>query len=168
MKPLAVTLLIVAVYLAFPARLTSAQCNDYAGCAGQRADANAKLGQWARETAVAIAEERRAAATERAYERMIALTATEAARPTKTPVPTVTAWPTATSLPTATPQPVATVTSVPIVTTEAKIVETAPRVNTSGIWFYFLVFGFGVSAVMAAAAFGFLWNWHSKKQTHER
>lgn len=141
MKPLAVFVLIVAVYLAFPARFASAQCNDYAGCAGQRADANAKLGAWARETAVAIAEERRAAATERAYERMVALTATEAARPTKTPVPTVTAWPTATSLPSATPQPAQIIVQVVVTQTQQPVniqPETRAKSNTAG---YIVVFG---------------------------
>lgn len=117
MKHLAVTSLIVIVCFAFASRVY-AQCDDYATCAGQRADAQAKLGQWAQETAQAKAEERRAVATDRAYNRMIALTATEMARPTKTPVPTVTVQPSATSLPTATntPVPVATVTSAPSAT----------------------------------------------------
>lgn len=107
MKPFAVTLLIVIVYFAFVSRV-SAQCIDYASCVGERAEIDARLRPWARETAEAKAEERRAAATERAYNRMIALTATEAARPTRTPVPTVTAQPSATSFPTVTPIPSAT------------------------------------------------------------
>ena len=62
MKPFAVTLLIVIVYFAFVSRV-SAQCIDYASCVGERAEIDARLRPWARETAEAKAEERRAAAT---------------------------------------------------------------------------------------------------------
>ena len=95
------------VCIAFTGRVW-AQCSDYAGCAGQRADAQAKLSEWYRATAQAVAEERRAIATERAYDRMMALTATEMARPTRTATPT--------PMPTATRLPIATVTPSPIAT----------------------------------------------------
>ena len=103
MKPFAVTLLIVVVFaIALP---VSAQCLDWASCVGQKAEINARMGSWARETAEARAAERQAAATERAYNRMVALTATEIARPTRTPWPTLIV-PSATVQATATPQPI--------------------------------------------------------------
>jgi len=106
MKPLAVlTMIVIAIAFVMP---VSAQCIDYASCVGAKAEIDARLRPWAKETAVAVAEERRAVATQRAYDRAIALTATEAARPTRTPVPTVTAQPSATSFPTVTPIPSAT------------------------------------------------------------
>ena len=83
MKSIAV-LCALAVSLAFSSAHVLAQCDDWTGCAGQRADAQAKLSEWYRATAQAIAEERQAAATQRAYDRMMALTATEMARPTRT------------------------------------------------------------------------------------
>jgi len=107
MKSLAVlTMIVIAIAFALP---VSAQCIDYASCIGEKAEIDARLRPWARETAVAAAsataEARQAIATQRAYDRAIQLTATEMARPTKTPVPTVTAQPSATSLPTVTPMP---------------------------------------------------------------
>lgn len=84
-----VVVCVLVVCVAFAGRVW-AQCEDYAACAGQRADAQAKLSEWYRATAVAVAEERQAIATGRAYERKMALTATEAARPTRTPMPTAT------------------------------------------------------------------------------
>lgn len=101
------------------AECVSAQCSDYAGCAGQRADAQAKLGAWARETAEAVAEERRAIATERAYDRMMALTATELARPTRTPTPTP--IPTTTRIPTATATPTLSATSAQIMVVQMTV-----------------------------------------------
>lgn len=141
MKLFAVTLLIVIVYFAFVSRV-SAQCIDYASCVGERAEIDARLRPWARETAEAKAEERRAVATQRAYDRAVQQTATEAARPTKTPVPTVTTQPSATSAPTVTPHTVivqVVVTQPPAVATPAPMVaEAKPKSNTAG---YIVVFG---------------------------
>lgn len=140
MKSLAVlTMIVIAIAFVSP---VSAQCIDYASCVGERAEIDARLRPWARETAEAKAEERRAIATERAYNRMIALTATEMARPTRTPVPTVTPQPSATSAPSATPQMVivqVVVTQTPAVATPAPMVaEAKPKSNTAG---YIVVFG---------------------------
>lgn len=147
-------ILLVFALLAL-AQPVSAQCSDRASCIGQKVEISVRLTDWAKQTVEAAP--------------------TSTPRPTQTPRPTMTA--TATSAPTQTPkptstntpQPVATATVVPSVTVEVvRKIEQAPKVNTNGIWFYFLVFGFGVSAIMAAAAFGFLWNWHSKRQANER
>ena len=111
MRALLLTLLIC---LAFTSR-ASAQCADYAGCAGQVAEGQTRIRAWARETAVAIDAERAAIATERAQAREMSATATalsieatELARPTPTSTPTPT--PTRTSTPTATTTPQPTMT----------------------------------------------------------
>lgn len=157
MKPFAVTLLIVIVYFAFISR-ASAQCVDYASCVGERAEIDARLRPWAKETAEAKAEERRAAATERAYNRMIALTATEAARPTKTPVPTVTPQPSATSAPSVTPQPTR---ETLVVTVKVEVTvrgQTAtipiPVMQDSQLpqWGWWLIGGAGVGLILFTAA----------------
>mgnify|MGYP000157910054 CR=1 FL=1 len=123
------------VCLAFAGRVW-AQCSDYAGCAGQRADAQAKLNEWYRATAQAVQEERRAMATERAYERMMALTATEAARPTRTPTPTPTPVPTLMLVVPSTPIPTMTSTQVVVVVqvvqTIQVTVQAAPEKRTEG------------------------------------
>lgn len=140
MKHLAVTLLTVIVCLSFAPRVF-AQCIDYASCVGEKAEIDARLRPWAQETAQAKAEERRVVATERAFNRMIALTATEAARPTKTPVPTVTAQPSVTPVPTQTPQHTQTPVIVQVVVTQPPVsaqVESKPKSNTAG---YIVVFG---------------------------
>jgi len=138
MKPLAAFILFV-IAIAFVSPV-AAQCIDYASCVGAKAEIDARLRPWAQETAQAKAEERRAVATDRAYNRMIALTATEMARPTKTPVPTVTVQPSATSQPTGTPQPTQTPVIVRVVVTPPVIVqaESKPKSTTAG---YIVVFG---------------------------
>lgn len=138
MKPFALALLFVVVF-AFVSPV-AAQCIDYASCVGAKAEIDARLRPWAQETVQAKVEERRAIATERAYNRMIALTATEMARPTKTPVPTVTVQPSATSLPTVTPQHTQTPVIVRVIVTPpvSAQVESKPKSNTAG---YIVVFG---------------------------
>lgn len=149
MKPLAVTFLFVIVFtFAMP---VSAQCIDYASCVGAKAEIDARLRPWAQETVQAKVEERRAVATERAYNRMIALTATEMARPTRTPAPTVTAQPSATSLPAVTPQPTpsATVIQVIVIVTNEPIqpVTVAPAAPW---WLRWVVTAIGVPVLLVA------------------
>lgn len=73
-------------------------------------------------------------ATERAYERMMALTATEAARPTRTPtpspVPTLTLVATSTPIPTATSTQIVVV--VQVVQTIQVTVQAMPEKRTEG------------------------------------
>lgn len=129
MKPSVVVCALI-VCLAFTQRVR-AQCEDYAGCAGQRADAQAKLSEWARGTAEAVAEERRAIATDRAYDRMMALTATQLARPTRTATPTP--MPTATPMPTitTTPQPSATGTQIVVVVQVVQTIQVTVQTTTT-------------------------------------
>lgn len=130
-----IAILFALVLIAVSAQCAQAQCEDWAGCAGQRADAQAKLSEWYRATAEAIQEERRAVATERAYDRMMALTATEAARPTQTPMPTATQPPA-----TITPIPTATSTQIVIVVQVVQTIQVtvqpaapvAPEKRTEG------------------------------------
>lgn len=74
-------------------------------------------------------------ATERAYERMMALTATEVARPTRTPtpspVPTLTLVATSTPIPTATSTQIVVV--VQVVQTIQVTVQAAPEKRAEGV-----------------------------------
>ena len=110
MKIVALFLSLFVAVLAF-ASVAAAQCVDYASCAGQVAEGNARLKEYQRATAEVVATERaviRAATSEAravlATEAALSATATA----TSTPLPSATALPSLTSYPT----PIATQTAI--------------------------------------------------------